>query len=182
MTEVQTETFKLLLTFQNEVAVNHDKRENRVFENVVSWTVTSMEGDGYRVITVKLVDGDVYTFFENDQFELIKSAEHRKSPTINEVREEMYRQHSKWGQQNHASYTPQGLMEAPGPITAELAKLICDLKAKNDAVSWTDIFLEEVFEAFEEAKAGNLENLRTELVQVAAVAVSWVESIDRNQK
>ncbi len=101
---------------------------------------------------------------------------------LDEVGAEMSRQVAKWGIQNHLSFTPQGVIESISPISSELAKTICDMKSKYGFVSWTDIFLEEVFEAIDEAKAGDLEKLRTELVQCAAVAVSWIESIDRNQK
>lgn len=97
------------------------------------------------------------------------------------VEAEMKRQVAKWGQQNHYSYTINTVMNEV-EISADAAKARCDEKAKKGLVSWTDIFLEEVFEAFDEAKKGNLENLRTELVQCAAVAVSWIESIDRNKK
>ncbi|TIH26025.1 NUDIX hydrolase, partial [Subtercola vilae] len=41
---------------------------------------------------------------------------------------------------------------------------------------WQDILLEEVFEAFAESDTSKL---RTELIQVAAVAQQWVEAIDR---
>lgn len=101
---------------------------------------------------------------------------------LDDVRGEMQRQINKWGQQNHGSYTPSDVSTHGAPITADLAKLICDSKARAGVVSWTDIFLEEVFEAIEEAKGGDLEKLRTELIQCAAVAVSWAESIDRNGK
>ena len=175
------ELYKLILVFQNEVPVNHEPRETKTFENVVKWSVTTQEQDGYRIITVELVDGNVYTYYENDQFELIKSTAIKANPAINEVRGEMVRQVAKWGVQQHKSYTINTVMNEV-EISADAAKARCDEKAKKGLVSWTDIFLEEVFEAFDEAKKGNLENLRTELVQCAAVAVSWIESIDRNKK
>lgn len=90
---------------------------------------------------------------------------------------EMSRQVAKWGQQDHPSFTLQTL----NTPDSELAKLVCDNKSRFGCVSWTDIFLEEVYEAVDEAKAGNLDKLRTELIQCAAVALSWVESIDRNK-
>ncbi|MND31793.1 hypothetical protein D3C80_223530 [compost metagenome] len=101
---------------------------------------------------------------------------------IDEVGAEMSRQVAKWGIQNHSSYTRSDVSSHGAPITAHLAKRICDLKSDAGVVSWTDIFLEEVMEAVEEAQNGDLEKLRTELVQCAAVAVSWAESIDRNNK
>lgn len=101
---------------------------------------------------------------------------------LGDVHGEMQRQINKWGQQNHPSYTAWDVLGKDTPLSADMAKTICDAKARAGLVSWTDIFLEEVFEAIEEAKAGDLEKLRTELIQCAAVAVSWAESIDRNGK
>lgn len=50
----------------------------------------------------------------------------------------------------------------------------------NDSkyATWASVLLEEVFEALCEYDP---EALRTELVQVAAVAVKWVEHIDRGE-
>lgn len=42
--------------------------------------------------------------------------------------------------------------------------------------TWSDILVEELTEAIE---ADNDEDLRAELVQVAAVAVQWIAAIDR---
>jgi hypothetical protein len=44
--------------------------------------------------------------------------------------------------------------------------------------TWRHILLEEVFEALAEVEPANL---RTELVQCAAVIVAWVEYLDRRQ-
>lgn len=98
---------------------------------------------------------------------------------LEQIHAEMRRQLQKWGVQDHKSFTPDNVFDRQNP-DVDLAKLICDTKSKYKAVSWDDIFAEEAFEAHVEAKAGNLENLRNELVQVAAVAVSWILSIDRN--
>lgn len=48
---------------------------------------------------------------------------------------------------------------------------------------WTDrqrlpVLVEEVGEVARAIQTGDLDNLREELVQVAAVAVAWVEAID----
>ena len=172
-----TEPFKLILVFQNEAPTHSsEKRETMSFENVKDWGVKNSD-DGYRVITVELFDGTMYNYYENDQFELIKSQMFKRNNPIHEVHGEMVRQVTKWGQQNHPSFTLQTL----NTPDSELAKLVCDNKSRLGCVSWTDIFLEEVYEAVDEAKAGNLDKLRTELIQCAAVALSWVESIDRNK-
>lgn len=100
---------------------------------------------------------------------------------LDEVGAEMSRQVAKWGIQNHASYSDDIATDYPN-VDAAWAKTVCDRKSQAGIVSWTDIFLEEVMEAVEEADVNDLEKLRTELVQCAAVAVSWIESIDRNKK
>lgn len=74
-----------------------------------------------------------------------------------EVRRERTRQHDKWGEQNH------------------------------DDGWWTAILAEEVGEAaqaalqahFPDDGSKTLDDLREELIQVAAVAVAWIEAIDR---
>lgn len=102
---------------------------------------------------------------------------------LEEVKQEQERQVKKWGIQNHPDYTVLGLLPPSLPVmmnaTADNAKYICDVKFKNGKVSWNDIFVEEALEASEEAKLGNTAALREELIQVAAVACSWVDAIDR---
>lgn len=68
---------------------------------------------------------------------------------IDEVVGERIRQDSLWGQQNHV----------------------------NDR--WNTILVEEVGEAAKETYEGDTVKLREELIQVAAVAVAWIEAIDR---
>ena len=83
---------------------------------------------------------------------------------LDEVAIERMRQDAKWGQQNH------------------------------DPFVWNTILLEEVGEAAKEIleghfvessfarnKRGYYQTARTELVQVAAVAVAMIESLDRNE-
>jgi hypothetical protein len=100
--------------------------------------------------------------------------------SVDEVQAEMRRQVAKWGIQNHVSYTPDGVMTKYDWWAAK-AKAYCDQKADGGTVSWLDILMEEVFEAAEEAEKGDHAKLRMELVQISAVATSWIESIDRNQ-
>ena len=88
-----------------------------------------------------------------------------------EVFEERERQDAKWGEQNHPDGTGDGYAAMAGAYHT-----ICDWKHKIGAGAYLDILLEEVFEAAAESDPAKL---RTELVQVAAVAVAWVECIDR---
>jgi len=107
-----------------------------------------------------------------------------------EVRAERARQDEKWGEQNHPDGTGPQMpvlfaagwhlgeadMHARAAKLAAAAKASTDLRASNGAVTWTDILLEEVFEALAE---DDPTKLRAELVQVAAVAQQWAEAIDR---
>lgn len=104
----------------------------------------------------------------------------KSNKVLEEVFKEMEAQVNKWGEQNHASYTYPDVTEDHNFINADEAKIVCDSKMDAGIGSWTDIFLEEALEAVDEAREGNKEMLRMELIQVAAVAVSWVMSIDRN--
>ncbi|WP_278939218.1 hypothetical protein [Pseudomonas helleri] len=104
----------------------------------------------------------------------------KSNKVLEEVFKEMEAQVNKWGEQNHASYTYPDVTLGQRVTNADEAKIICDSKMDVGNGSWTDIFLEEALEAVDEAREGNKEMLRMELIQVAAVAVSWVMSIDRN--
>lgn len=79
-----------------------------------------------------------------------------RASAVNSVLAERDRQDEKWGEQDH------------------------------DAFTWMAILSEEVGEAAQEAlterygASGNGHgNLREEVVQIAAVALAWIENIDR---
>lgn len=93
---------------------------------------------------------------------------------LGEVLQERHDQHAKWGVQNHPNGTggPERIHEA------EWARDYCNAAAARGTVTWLDIFEEEAAEVMAES---NPERLRAELVQVAAVAVAWVEAIDRRR-
>lgn len=101
---------------------------------------------------------------------------------IRQVIDERARQDATWGEQNHpdgtgpdwpALYVPAGGTAADA---RDLARRLCQGLASHGAVSWGDIIREEVCEALAEADP---RELRRELVQVAAIAVAWIEAIDR---
>lgn len=106
-----------------------------------------------------------------------------------EVANERVRQDEKWGEQNHPNGTGKnwvdeivpafGWNDTPSDHAANLAKRATDRAALKKKLTWMDILREEVAEAFAETDS---ENLRMELIQVAAVAIQWVEAIDRNEK
>ena len=91
---------------------------------------------------------------------------------LDEVAAERKNQTTKWGQQDPWDGTGS-------PAYRELAAL---LQAQVDALPgknetpWNLILLEEVYEALAETDTALL---RQELIQVAAVAVQWIEALDR---
>lgn len=94
-----------------------------------------------------------------------------------EVFDERLRQDEKWGEQNHPDVNDDPF-DRP-ILSARTAKQRTDERAAAGVVTWTDILIEEVAEAIDEAQIGNVDKLRTELIQVAAVATQWVQAIDR---
>jgi AbrB family looped-hinge helix DNA binding protein len=83
------------------------------------------------------------------------------SPAIGAVISERYRQDAKWGEQNHELQFWMGiLMEEVG----ELAQAVNETVFNNGP---------------EEQAKGGYANMRAEAVQVAAVAVAFVEMLDR---
>ncbi len=105
---------------------------------------------------------------------------------LTEVMHERRRQHKKWGEQNHPSGTGPDVEivvseghRQPAWIADKNAKVYTDVAAKDGTLTWRHILLEEVFEALAEDDPAAL---RTELQQVAAVAVAWMECLDREGK
>lgn len=99
---------------------------------------------------------------------------------VAEVIHERAAQHRKWGQQDHPDGTGPDLVWAytgPAAYVAETAQSECQRLTAEGCVTFADIFLEEVAEALAEADPVRL---RTELIQAAAVAIQWVEKIDRD--
>jgi hypothetical protein len=80
------------------------------------------------------------------------------------------RQDVKWGEQHHPDGT-HGDYES----LANFYRSQCDKNHKAGTGTWADIALEEFFEALAEE---DTTKLRKELIQVAAVAVNWIEDID----
>lgn len=94
-----------------------------------------------------------------------------------EVSRERERQQAKFGQQNCPDSDPVNWGRLIPP--ASQAKVVTDARFAAGGGTWADILVEEVAEAHDEADAGAVDRLRAELVQVAAVAVAWIEAIDR---
>jgi hypothetical protein len=92
------------------------------------------------------------------------------SLVLADVAAERARQDDKWGEQDHPDGTGAFKPEA------DAARERCERLFASGHPMWWPILLEEVYEALaEEAPI----KLREELIPVAAVAVAWVEAIDR---
>ena len=93
------------------------------------------------------------------------------APVLQDILAERVAQLTKWGVQHH----PDG---TGGPVFAAESNEMrarCQYLADHGGTHWRAILLEEIYEAFAE---DNPDLLRAELVQVAAVAVAWIEDID----
>lgn len=93
---------------------------------------------------------------------------------------ERARQDAQWGMSNHPAI-PAGVTKPCAFFripTAHQARNDCNAAFLCGAGSNAHILLEEVSEAIE-ATVDNPAHLREELVQVMAVAMKWVEQIDR---
>ena len=91
---------------------------------------------------------------------------------LTDVRLERFRQHEVHGQQDHED----GTGGAGTMATLTAAKRAADHATEEGRLTYSQILAEEVAEALAESDPMLL---RAELVQVAAVAVQWVEAIDR---
>jgi hypothetical protein len=97
---------------------------------------------------------------------------HRTKAVLKEVAAERGRQQETWGEQNHPDGTGTTSLRGAGGLSRER----CDAAFAEGNGTWEHILTEEVYEAFAEQDPAAL---RAELVQVAAVAVAWIEAIDR---
>jgi hypothetical protein len=91
---------------------------------------------------------------------------------LQEILAERIAQDTKWGEQNHPDGTGGPVMRQK----ADEARAQCQYLAANGGPDWRAVLLEEAYEALAEDDPAKL---RAELVQVAAVAVNWIEAIDR---
>lgn len=106
---------------------------------------------------------------------------------LEEIKKERIKQDLKWGEQNWPILDPVLLdrdsvrMCEEYEIPSEArAKQILDIHANRGDLTYMHILIEEISEA---ASCGvNIENLRKELIQCAAVTVAMIESLDRNKR
>lgn len=93
---------------------------------------------------------------------------------LNEVMDERFRQHDRFGEQNLPDGTAAQAEQARGILG--VARAAFDAALKAGELTYKNILDEEFWEAMCETDPAKL---RAELVQVAAVAVAWIEAIDR---
>lgn len=96
------------------------------------------------------------------------------SDVLNDVRAERRQQDARFGEQNHLD----GTGDRYARELARVARIVNDRNAADGSITWSGIMEEEFWEALSESDPARL---RDELVQVAAVACAWVESIDRRK-
>ena len=108
-----------------------------------------------------------------------------------EVHAEIHRAGVKFGPQYDVPDVDQVLMTREGGCSdlrmaqeyeipdASRAKFMTDTAFSRGQGTWAHILVEEISEAVEAATTGTPAALRAELIQVAAVAMRWVDTIDQ---
>lgn len=93
-----------------------------------------------------------------------------------EILRERARQDEKWGEQHHPDVDPGSLHldYRTHQASATSWKLINAYRVDKGALAWDGILLEEAYEA---AGEEDTEKKIAELIQVAAVAVCWIEDL-----
>lgn len=91
---------------------------------------------------------------------------------LGDVAAERAAQDTRWGIQA----VPDGTGAVDAVAQADRARRETDEAGRRGELTWRHILREEVLEAFAESDP---ERLRTELIQVAAVAVKWAQALDR---
>jgi len=92
-----------------------------------------------------------------------------------DVQLERERQTAEHGEQR----LPAGTCEPWDETERDASRLRCDRATLAGTLTWRHVLEEEVAEVFAEVDPAAL---RAELVQVAAVAVQWIEALDRETR
>lgn len=104
---------------------------------------------------------------------------------LQQVGQERARQDAKWGEQSHPDVSPAETGQADWILAeeaeADAARAVNEDNIETGNTNWKDILDEEIHEAYVEAHKGDQLALRNELIQSAAVALAWVEDIDRRE-
>ena len=114
----------------------------------------------------------------------IRSQEHSPNVWL-EIMQERDRQDKKWGEQNHPSVdqvlfnrgaSADRMCDEYEIPTEVRAKALLEMRMQRGALTFAHIAVEELSEV---VAASNDVDRREELVQLAAVAIQWIEAIDR---
>ncbi len=109
------------------------------------------------------------------------SDHHPMGQVLHEIAWERRKQDEKWGEQNHPDFPDEidffFYFDLPA---VQSVKDDCARNHLHGTDDWATILLEEFVEAMDEQD--DPAKLRTELIQVAAVCVAWVEAIDRRNE
>lgn len=97
------------------------------------------------------------------------------SPVYQQIKAERDRQDQQWGEQNHLNGTGNDYQKE----TAYQARRACQQAFEEGKGDWRHILSEEFCEALAESDD---QKLREELIQIAAVAVAWIECLDRKEE
>lgn len=106
----------------------------------------------------------------------------KTADVLHEVARERKAQDAKWGEQNHPDLWEE--TEAQAASARAYATQVADnFRKQNDDPEQTTDFAGILGEEFWEVVAATDDPaaLRAELIQVAAVAVAWIEAIDRRK-
>lgn len=108
--------------------------------------------------------------------------------TYDDIADECARQLQLWGDQDHLDVDqdllgrPQRMCERYEIPSEDRAKQLIRFARERGDLTWAHIAVEELSEAVEAFAREDRAQGRTELVQLAAVIVSWIESIDRRPR
>lgn len=162
----------------NEITAGHAL----ILRRISSDGIPELIADNIRAIVARLQQH--VTSVRESMTAVVESG--HQARVLCDVAEERARQREKHGDQRHL---PDGTAPMRWSIAfgsnvsiareeRDILQRNCRVAAAAQRVTFRDILLEEVAEAFAE---DDPEKLRAELVQVAAVAVQWVEAIDARQ-
>jgi hypothetical protein len=107
---------------------------------------------------------------------IIVPRHNRPASPLVRITREIWEERRRAEEKFPGQHLPDGTGQEYDRLVADLARKTTKARAADGTVTWRDVLIEEVFEAFAESDP---ERLRTELVQIAQVAVRWAEDIDR---
>jgi len=144
--------------------LSHSESAGLLFERLYAFEETGYSPEDIRQLQTeidRLKDAANHYYLIADDFRKVLGAQMVEPSALLEVVKERARQDAKWGEQNHDPVFWLGIL---GEEFGELCQAINETVFDNGP---------------EERKKGGYANMRAEAVQVAAVAVAFVEMLDR---